>query len=174
MITVEFRRFEAHDGYEYPSLKREMTPSHAAVNLLRNELGWGGRIIELDTTSIAVRTPCFGKVDKDTYSGPADEMQLLHRAVDIWAHLKGVSNVMTEIAAERIGQLVSDSPNIAGMMSAVIGNTSVVNMALSQLAGLSDTQRSRALKIKHDELDPLIELVLETGCSFDECLEAAA
>ena len=173
MIHVQFRRFEAHDGYEYPAIEREMLPSHAAVMLLRHELGWGGRVIELEDTSLTVRTPCMAKVDKDTYSGSIEEMQTLHRAVRIWGELKGISNVMTEVAADRIKQLVP-SESIASSMSAVFGNTSVVNMALTRLVGLEEHHRKQALKMDYKTLDPIIELMLETNASFDDCLEVAA
>lgn len=173
MIEVKFRRFESHDGYEYPSLERKLLPSQAVTHILRFELGWGGRVIEATETSLTLRTSCMSKVDVDTYSGTPAEMETLHRAVSIWAQLRGIARCMTDAVADRVQGLVP-SVNIVQTVSHIKGGSKVVDLAMARLVDLNETDCKEAMSLGQDVLDPIIQLMLETGAEFRECMEVAA
>jgi len=170
-ISYHTQRYEPDGSLCCDPVTREQSPGQATVSLVRYELGYGGRITDLQPTSITVRTSCMGRYDITRYSGTETEMRPLLLAVGYWldSHQQhGEAQI-----SRTVNQMMLHGQNlpIYAMMMSTLMFSGWVSPVLCAAAGLSEDQICVLLtrKPEKDVLDPIIELIID-GSSVEECL----
>lgn len=178
MILYKTTRYEPDGRLCHAWDAYEMTPGKATVKLVRLELGYGGRILELQPTYIKVHTSCCGlgrsRYDHTEFSGSEEEMQPLLLAVAFWYQAKKIKG--SEQIQKTVDTLMQNGLNLpihAALMTTMMFR-GWVDPTLCAAAGLEEHQAKTLLelKLKDDALDPLFELLIE-GSPFDAALELA-
>lgn len=174
-INYHTQRYEPDGSLCGGPITREETPGQATVSLVRFELGYGGRIKDLQPTSLTIRTSCMGRYDITRYSGTEAEMRPLLLAVGYW--LDG----QQQHGEAQIGRTV-DQMMVAGLnrpIHAVMMSTLMfsgwVTPVLCASAGLTEEQIRNLLEKKpaKEVLDPVIELLID-GSPVEDCLALVA
>jgi len=174
-IHYETQRYEPDGRLCGDVITRQETPGQATVNLVRFELGYGGRITDLQPTSIEVRTSCMGRYDITRFRGTEAEMRPLLLAVGYW--LDGQQHHGKEQISKTVDQMVMNGHNrpIHAMMMSTMMFSGWVSPILCAAAGFSEAQILAFLEKKpgKEVLDPIIELAID-GSPVEECLALAA
>ena len=87
MILVKNNRNKG--GENMPARPQELTPFNAMCRAILYEMGFGGRVVVQETERIVIQTHVLADIDTTVFEGSADEMQILHRALDLYAGYQG-------------------------------------------------------------------------------------
>lgn len=176
MITVEFRRF---NGGETPAMTHQKTAAAALTSLVKYEIGFGGRITEVDATRIVACTVVMGCIDTVIFTGSPEEMQRLVRAAEMVTIIYGARNtreVLAESTASVIGGVCKERgegmrPFCVAHLAPLITGGGVAKVAL--FAAMDVEDKPTALRLSLLSLDDLVELAEIAQGSGTSLIEAA-
>lgn len=77
MITETTTRYESDSRLCGHMCTKTRAVEETAWDMVKFELGYGGRPIRATEYELVIRTPIFGRYDITTYKGPAKELQIL-------------------------------------------------------------------------------------------------
>lgn len=200
-ITYNNTRYEPDGRLCAGSPEQQLSIGKAIVKLVRYEFGYGGRITQLESTHIIVRTSCMGfgqsRYDIVEFRGTEEEMKPLLAATAVWYGLRQQTDeAVTQKTIESIMANGLTKPIEVAMMSSLMHHGRVP-LALCAIAGLTEEQAENLLKMVKDQaveqqknhprgfgyrpslslleadaFDPLIELILD-GNSYDDAMAVA-
>ena len=151
------------------------TPDDAFVELVENELGWGGGVLDLALDKVVVRTNVMGRINTTTFTGTMDEMRPL---VEVAAYV-------TVVCAEKHDEIVdailhslhelSSGYGIKSLLSEdffpIIFGRLVLKPAVLLAFGLGDSYDAEFLcQVSLGDLIAGAQLSRDTGMSLDEVL----
>jgi hypothetical protein len=177
MIIVEYRRF---NGAEAPVMVHERTKSAALTSLIKYEIGFGGRIIEVTPTRVVVTTTVLGCKDVVIFSGDAEEMRRLVLAAQaaacvfaekesVRALAKGTIDAMKKCGADEHGRM---RPFLSAHLVPLIAGGAVGKIALlSAMEVEGETAVRRLSPLSLDMLVELAEIAESTRTTLMESAE---
>ena len=98
-IQITMNRQEV-TGHDYGDTVQMRTPEDALELMLRYELGYGGRVLDITERSVVTQTRVLSKIDTTTFTGSPEDMALLLAGVHAWLEAeRGVNmdNVISQV-----------------------------------------------------------------------------
>ncbi len=175
MILVEYRRF---NGAEAPVMVHTRTSADALTSLVKYEIGFGGRIIEVTATRVVVSTTVLGCKDVVIFSGDVEEMRRLVLAAQaatyvfsekesVRALAEGTIDAMKQCGADEHGRM---RPFLSAHLAPLIAGGAVGKIALFAAMEVEDDSALRRLSpLSLDQLVELAEVAASTGATLMEC-----
>lgn len=186
-ILYTSQRYEPLGSLCGPPIKKEQSIGAAVISLFRYELGYGGKITDIQPDYIEVLTPMMGRYDITGFRGSPEEMKPLMVGVSFWMQAKEQQGINhTNKLADFAIKNKFNTPLKLSML-ATVGFGGWVAPALYAAAGLTleqaqmldahvkaeierDKQQGYLAPSTGDIIDPIIELIFE-GSPFEECLQ---
>ena len=168
MITIFNERING--DYVCSPISRDSGLFDAMVSLLKYELGFGGKIVEITKERVKIVTHVLSCVDTTTFSGSEEDMLPLVQATLLWAKLSSDEFVVDEILKKSWNMIANKagtaSPLIATKFLPMIVGQSKYIVVMAMIAGIDAVD---ILKVDNnsDKL-AIIQLAAETGKSFGE------
>jgi hypothetical protein len=165
MIRIEQNRVK--DGQNYGPDVLERTSLDAMQQMLKYEFGYGGVVVELNETTVTVRTIVCGCVDTTIFSGCIEEMAPLVHAAKLFnlscnfddKHIKQTSEQLQDTREEE-GMHQFWSQNLAPLLLGRNRLKSIMMLAL----GISDEADIKAgIKLTMEDLGAVLTLFAESS-----------
>ncbi len=180
MITVTQTR--VRDGERFPTDTHLRTMDDAFERFVIYELGYGGRITDLDffeddqgggSATVKVETRVLGCVDTMTLVGPLNEMKLILQVAALASEHHGFSEGSMDRTINAIMEFTGGSPLLMHMGGDMIaGQHTIRNICVALMGGTAHADRLNKLKLK-DMLAALL-LVHHDECSLEQAIELAS
>lgn len=165
MIAVKQTR---NNGEFHDFGKEEMPAREAALILMLCEVGWGGRIEEQTDGHIHVRTNVMGCLDDTYFTGPADEMAVLHNCLEAY-HTCRQDRRIHEAGIARATRLSGGNPGVLSICPELLAFGRLSKVAY--LIGIGITEAAdikAAMSVDEDDFRPLLDLHFEENVPLAE------
>jgi hypothetical protein len=169
MIEIHASRADAgyvHDVHNYPVRKASL--SEAIRSLVRFELGYGGRVVEISETRIKVITIVLSKIDTTIFIGTKEEMEPLLVAVAVFMDghkLYGMDRLVNDVM-----NLTKGKALLVAHASGLIAGGKFVKPA-TMIALLNNIDHYELLKdAEYDDFLTACELLRE-GNTIEEVID---
>lgn len=176
MITYTSSR--NNGGHIYEGKPEQRTVSNALELMLIYEFGYGGQLIELTKTKVAVRTTVMACVDLSTFEGSEEDMVLLTEAAYLATEYHPMKpkapEAYKDAAMDVIMSVTKGIPLLIKMSYGILLGTPAVKAALIDMIRSEDEAIiGELLKFSHKELLPIMMLVRQDGVSVADAIDLA-
>lgn len=167
-------RYKPYEVFPDCPPRHKVTVGQAMTNLLRDELGFGGRVtsfVELPGGQFCLATETFVLACRDVmyWSGPKEAMQPLAELAQLWCEVLGHSKMITDQAWKKLTGAEDGSCSAfaaVNFMPLLIGRARVRMIALLA-AGVKDAEQLKLFsELPDDDLWTILQLAVDSGRTF--------
>lgn len=155
--------------------RTEKSTDEALITLLKYELGYGGRPVDITPTRVTVVTHVLSCEDTTHFEDSEADMLPIHQALYWWGKATENDDMLISRAAE---QLAGTSAFVITNMAPMLLGGSRIRLALFLSMGITDQKKlTYLLDLKGPALEDLvaaIRLAEETGADLKEVVEETA
>ena len=165
MIAVKQTR---NNGMFHDFGTQEMSAREAAGILMLAEIAFGGRVKEISPERIFVETNVMGCIDQTAFTGPSDEMAMLHNCLDTYFAARENKIVHGQGIARAV-RISGGNPGVLSLCPELLAFGRLARVSFLVGIGLTDPEEIKiAMSVPDEDLDAALALRLEEGVSIAE------
>ncbi len=164
MIAVHGTRQKGDQVLENCPERHNKSVGKAVIDLVKNELGFGGQVRFVSETKITIETYILNCIDTTTYEGDRHSMKTLYKGLSVFNALHDNNDVFNK-DVDRVMH-ATGGKKLLLKFSVPWLNINVIKIAAMCAAGFTEDEMVLGMNMKEHDLLAAVELKIDSGCEL--------